>query len=156
MSTPYIGQLMLVPFNFAPKGFALCNGQLMSIQQNQALFSVLGTVYGGDGRTTFALPNLQGEVAIGQGQSYPIGSTSGSPAVSLNVQQIPAHNHSLTVSTATGGNLGAVLNNTVGVFTPPPSPIRVRRAPPWRQGLSARWALGSPTKIDAPTLCSTG
>jgi len=127
MSTPYIGQLMLVPFNFAPKGYALCNGQMMAIQQNQALFSLFGTVYGGDGIRTFGLPNLQGQAAIGFGQSfggqnYPIGTTGGSASVTLNTQEIPSHNHSLTVSSATGGNLPTVAGNTVGAFTGSPTP----------------------------------
>lgn len=95
---PYIGQVCLFGFNYAPKGWAQCNGQLLSIAQNSALFSLLGTTYGGDGRTTFALPDLRGRVAINQGQgpglsNYAIGQAAGTETVTLNTNQIPAHNH---------------------------------------------------------------
>lgn len=95
---PYIGQVCLFGFNFAPKGWAICNGQLLSIAQNTALYSLLGVTYGGDGSTTFALPDLRGRVAINQGQSpglsnYAMGQASGQETVTLNINQIPAHNH---------------------------------------------------------------
>ncbi|MBK8623032.1 MAG: phage tail protein [Saprospiraceae bacterium] len=95
---PYIGQVCLFGFNFAPRGWAQCNGQLMPIAQNSALFSLLGTTYGGDGRTTFALPDLRGRVALSQGQgpglsSYPIGFAAGVESVTLTTSQLPAHNH---------------------------------------------------------------
>ncbi|WP_316805674.1 phage tail protein [Pedobacter agri] len=94
----YLGDLRIVAINFAPKGWALCNGQLMSVQQNQALFTLLGTTYGGDGKTTFALPNLQGRVSLGFGQSlsgttYTLGQSNGSQTVSLVQNQLPQHNH---------------------------------------------------------------
>lgn len=94
----YLGDLRIVATNFAPKGWALCNGQLMSVQQNQALFSLLGITYGGDGKTTFALPNLQGRVSLGFGQSvsgttYTLGQSNGSQTVSLVQSQLPQHNH---------------------------------------------------------------
>jgi microcystin-dependent protein len=114
---------MLTPYGFTPKGYAQCNGQLLPINQNQALFSLLGTYYGGDGRTTFALPNLQGQVAIGFNGQYAIGASGGSPSVTLNTQQIPPHNHTLTVSSAANGTLPTLAGNTVGAFSPsPPSP----------------------------------
>jgi microcystin-dependent protein len=96
--TPFIGQLMPVPYNFAPQGWALCNGQLLSIAQNTALFSLLGTFYGGDGKTTFGLPNLQGNVAIGVGQGtglspYNPGDTGGSASITLQLTQLAAHQH---------------------------------------------------------------
>jgi microcystin-dependent protein len=96
--TPFIGQLMPVAFNFAPVGWALCNGQILSIQQNTALFSLIGTFYGGDGRTTFGLPNLQGNVAIGVGQGpglspYSPGDTGGNASITLQVTQLAAHQH---------------------------------------------------------------
>ena len=74
MSTPYLGQLALVSFNFAPRGWALCNGQILSIAQNTALFALLGTTYGGDGQTNFALPNLQGRVPVHQGSEFVMGA----------------------------------------------------------------------------------
>ena len=96
--TPYIGQIAVVAFNFAPQGWALCNGQLLSIAQNTALFSLLGTTYGGDGQTTFALPNLQSRIPLHQGQGaglspYTIGQTGGFEAVTLSDQEIPTHSH---------------------------------------------------------------
>ena len=97
-SQPFLGQVMPVPYNFAPSGWAFCNGQILSIAQNTALFSLLGTMYGGDGQTTFALPNLQGSVAIGAGQgsglsSYDPGDTGGDASVTLDLSQLAAHTH---------------------------------------------------------------
>jgi microcystin-dependent protein len=98
MSTPYVGEIRLFAFNFAPVGWALCDGQLVPIAQNTALFSLLGTYYGGDGKTTFALPNLQGRVPLHQGvgvgsTSYSVGQLGGSPEIALTKNQMPAHNH---------------------------------------------------------------
>ncbi len=98
MSEPFVGEIRTVGFNFAPQGWALCNGQLLPINQNQALFSLLGTQYGGDGVQTFALPDLRGRVAIHQGQgpgleSYTIGEVTGTEDVTLLTTQIPAHQH---------------------------------------------------------------
>jgi microcystin-dependent protein len=102
---PFIGEIRLVPFNFAPRGWALCAGQMLSISQNTALFSLLGTTYGGDGRTTFALPDLRGRVAVGTGQpavgsDYPLGATGGQEAVELMTPQLPAHSHPVNASSA--------------------------------------------------------
>ena len=101
---PFIGQIIMFGGNFAPRGWALCDGQLLAISQNQALFSLLGTTYGGDGRTTFALPELRGRVAMHAGAgpglaSRPLGQKSGTETVTLNTTQIPSHNHGNT----TGG-----------------------------------------------------
>lgn len=98
MSEPFVGEIRVFPFNFAPRGWALCNGQLLPISQNTALFSLLGTFYGGDGRTTFALPNLQGTTAIGTGQGpglspVVIGESGGASTVTLLESQLPAHRH---------------------------------------------------------------
>ena len=97
---PFLGQLLLVPYNFAPLGWAFCNGQLLSIAQNTALFSLLGTTYGGDGKSTFALPDLRGRVPLSAGQGpglslYDLGQAGGVEAVTLNLSQIPAHSHSV-------------------------------------------------------------
>lgn len=102
---PYVGQISWVAYNFAPKGWAACDGQLLSISQNTALFSLLGTQYGGDGRTTFALPDMRGRLLVnaGQGQglaNYQIGQTGGEEAHSLTASEMPAHSHSLMASTA--------------------------------------------------------
>ena len=95
---PFIGQLMLFAGNFAPRGWALCDGQLLSIAQNTALFSILGTTYGGDGRVTFALPDLRGRVPVHAGQGpglsfYTLGQQAGTETVTLNLTQIPTHGH---------------------------------------------------------------
>jgi microcystin-dependent protein len=95
---PFLGEIRLVPFTFAPRGWAICAGQLLPINQNQALFSLLGTNYGGDGRTTFALPDLRGRVPLGAGQSptgssYELGSSGGQETVKLTTSQLPAHSH---------------------------------------------------------------
>jgi microcystin-dependent protein len=105
MSDQFIGEIRLVPYNFAPQGWAFCQGQLLPIAQNAALFSLLGTYYGGDGRTTFALPNLQGSVALGMGQGaglspYVIGQTSGTATVNLNTAQLPSHTHGIPAASA--------------------------------------------------------
>lgn len=104
---PFIGQIQLFGFNFPPRGWAKCEGQLLSIQQNTALFSLLGTMYGGDGQTTFGLPDLRGRVAIGMGQgpglsNYTQGQLAGVEHVTLNINQMPAHNHFINVSNVDG------------------------------------------------------
>lgn len=100
---PFLGQISIMAFSFPPKGWALCNGQLLPINQNQALFSLLGTQYGGDGRVTFALPDLRGRAAMHWGNSASAGSTvigqsGGAEAVALTAAQIPQHQHGLNAS----------------------------------------------------------
>jgi len=102
MAEPFLGEISPVAFNFAPQGWAFCNGQLLPINQNQALFSLLGTTYGGDGVNTFALPDLRGRVIVSSSPNYPLGSTGGVEAVTLNVNQIPSHSHAPVCSTGTG------------------------------------------------------
>ncbi len=98
MSEPFIGQIVMFGGTFAPRGWAFCNGQLLSIAQNSALFAILGVTYGGNGQTTFALPNMQSRVPIHPGQGpglsyYDLGQVGGSETVTLNTQQMPAHVH---------------------------------------------------------------
>ena len=105
MSEPFIGEIRMVGFNFNPRGWALCNGQIISIQQNAALFSLLGTTYGGNGQSNFALPNLQSRVPIHQGMgaglsNYVLGQLSGVEHVTLNTTQLPAHQHGLSSANA--------------------------------------------------------
>jgi len=105
MSQPYVGQIDMFGGNFAPKGFAMCNGQLMGISQNQALFSLIGTTYGGNGVQTFALPNLQSRLPVHMGtgpglSSYGLGQVGGTTNVTLLVTQIPQHNHMLNATPA--------------------------------------------------------
>jgi microcystin-dependent protein len=100
MATPFVAEIRVVGFNFAPTGWAQCNGQLMPISQNTALFSLLGTFYGGDGKSTFALPNLQGMAAVSQGQGpgldeYFLGQTSGAENVTLLQSEMPIHTHAV-------------------------------------------------------------
>lgn len=103
---PFLGMLALMGFNFEPRGWAFCNGQMLSIAQNTALFSLLGTIFGGNGQTTFALPDLRGRVAIGQGQgpglsNYTMGQSGGLEGVTLTPAQIPMHVHAATGLTVT-------------------------------------------------------
>ena len=113
MSDPFIAEIRLVGFNFAPRGWAFCHGQVLPIAQNTALFSLIGTYYGGDGDTTYALPNLQARVPIGVGQgpglsAYGVGQRSGTPTTKLTTSQIPAHKHQMN------GSAGAALDDTPG------------------------------------------
>jgi microcystin-dependent protein len=111
MSEPFLAELRLFSFSTPPKGWALCNGQLLPINQNQALFSLLGTTYGGDGQTNFALPNLKGRVPIHSGDGNSLGEASGASAVTLSQAQMPTHTHTLQVRNAApgvvNGNQGA-------------------------------------------------
>jgi microcystin-dependent protein len=105
MSQPFLGQITMVSFNFPPRGWALCNGQLLPINQNQALFALLGTTYGGNGTTNFALPNSQSRIPMHFGQgpglsAYVLGQAGGTTAVTLNTTTIPSHGHLLNVATA--------------------------------------------------------
>jgi microcystin-dependent protein len=112
MSEPYIGEIRCFGFNFAPVGWAFCNGQLLSIAENQALFAILGTIYGGDGQTTFALPNLQGRIPMHWGSNPPgrsttqIGEVEGSTTVTLTANQIPQHAHDVRSGDVKAGAQG--------------------------------------------------
>jgi microcystin-dependent protein len=104
MVQPFLGQMLMFGGNFPPKGTAFCNGQVLAISQNTALFSLLGTFYGGNGTSTFALPNLQGSVPVHVGQGpglspYVLGQTGGTPTVTLITSQLPAHTHVFSAST---------------------------------------------------------
>ena len=121
MSEPFIGELRLFPYNFAPRGWAFCNGQILSIAQNTALFSLLGTTYGGNGQTTFALPDLRGRVPISSGQgpglaNYVLGQQAGAETVTLTVNNMPSHNHAVQASTedATSSQPGGKIPAAVG------------------------------------------
>jgi len=123
MADPFVAEIRIFPFNFAPRGWAWCDGQLMSLSQNTALFSLLGTTYGGDGKSNFALPNLQGRAPMHPGQGpglslHDLGETGGSETVTLLESEIPAHSHAQVASTEDGvqGSLtsGTTLANSVG------------------------------------------
>jgi microcystin-dependent protein len=118
MAEPFLSEIRIMSFVFAPKGWALCNGQLLPINQNQGLFSLLGTTFGGDGRVNFALPNLQGNVPIHVGGGHTLGEKGGTQAVTLSIAQLPTHTHVWQATTATGTtNIPA--NNLVLAGTAP-------------------------------------
>lgn len=133
MAEPFLSEIRIMSFVFAPKGWALCNGQLMPINQNQALFSLLGTTFGGDGRVNFALPDLRGNVPIHVGQGFTLGEKGGEQAHTLSIAELPTHTHVLnaTSAAATGPsvanpapsatNLLATSPATDNVYNPPSS-----------------------------------
>lgn len=126
MSEPFLSEIKIVSFNFPPKGWALCNGQFLPINQNQALFALLGTTYGGNGQTTFALPNLRGRVPIKVGNGHTLGEAAGSTSVTVNIQQLPTHTHAAQAS-KTDGNVpvptNAVLARTVNLLYETPGSL---------------------------------
>lgn len=118
MSSPYVGEIRMFGGNFAPVGWAFCQGQLLSIAEYQTLFQLIGTTYGGDGQSTFALPNLASRIPVHTGENYVLGQTGGEETVTLTTQQIPAHAHPLSASTGTGAQsspAGNVLANSATV-----------------------------------------
>jgi microcystin-dependent protein len=102
MAEPFLSEIRVFSFNFAPKGWAMCNGQLLPINQNQPLFSLLGTTYGGDGRTNFALPDLRGRASIHVGSGHTLGETGGEAAHTLTQSEMPTHNHVLNANSGDG------------------------------------------------------
>ena len=117
MADPFMGEIRLVSFNFAPQGWAMCNGQFLPINQNQALFSLLGTTFGGNGQTTFALPDLRGRAPIHVGSGHTLGEKAGEQAHTVTVSELPTHTHSARANSGNattpipGGNLLASANN---------------------------------------------
>jgi microcystin-dependent protein len=103
MAQPYVGEIRMFAGNFAPVGWMFCEGQLLSISENQTLFNLIGTRYGGDGVTTFELPDLRGRLPLHQGSGYVLGEVGGVEEVALTVTQIPAHTHPMLASTSAGG-----------------------------------------------------
>lgn len=154
MAQPYLSQILMFGGNFAPKGYALCNGQLLSIQQNTALFSLLGTTYGGNGVNNFALPNLQSSLPVsfqqGNGLSnYVLGQVGGTPNVTLTQSTVPTHQHFMMASTSTSATTSSAISNTVLLGTPSVSGAELYAKPP---------ASGQPPLIPqalAPGVCST-
>ena len=110
MSEPFLSEIKIVSFNFPPKGWAFCNGQFLPINQNQALFALLGTTYGGNGQTTFALPNLQGRVPISFGNGYTLGEQAGTTAETISISTMPAHNHFVNASSSPGNQVAPASN----------------------------------------------
>src|SRR5262249_26488591 len=118
MSEPFLGELKIISWNFPPKGWAFCNGQTLPINQNQALFSILGTTYGGDGRQTFALPNLQGRVPFHVGNGIVLGEMGGETAHTLNISELAAHTHSLAGANVQADTASANGNTPSGSVVP--------------------------------------
>jgi microcystin-dependent protein len=126
MAEPFIGQIIMFGGNFQIRGYAFCNGQILSIAQNTALFSILGTTYGGNGQTTFALPDLRGRVPIQWGQGpglspYSLGQVSGSETTTLTQNNLPPHSHNLNASAGGKGNAATPTNNFLGIGNVPSS-----------------------------------
>jgi len=110
MSTPFLGEIKLISWNFAPQGWAFCNGQFLPINQNQALFSLFGTMYGGDGRTNFALPDLRGRTPIHMGAGFTQGEKGGETAHTVNISELPSHTHT-PVANSAAATVGVTTNN---------------------------------------------
>jgi len=113
MAEPFLAEIRIMSFNFAPQGWAMCNGQLLPINQNQALFSLLGTTFGGNGQTNFALPNLQGNTPIHVGQGHTLGERGGEQAHTLSISEIPTHVH-IAQASKNNGNTQDATNNVPG------------------------------------------
>lgn len=140
MSTPYLGEIRAFSFNYAPKGWAMCNGQLLPINQNQALFSLLGTTYGGNGTTTFALPDLRSRSAVdvGGSEGYVAGQEVGTETVTLTTAELPSHGHPAYASSA-----GASSTTPTGNL--------------WAAGSAAAWSAASPdTTMDPGAIAPAG
>jgi microcystin-dependent protein len=114
VSSPFLSELRIMSFNFAPKSWALCNGQLLPINQNQALFSLLGTTYGGDGRVNFGLPNLQGRVPIHMGSGFTLGQLGGEVSHTVNISEMAQHNHAMTATAQTATEQAAPNTSYLG------------------------------------------
>jgi microcystin-dependent protein len=110
MASPFLSEIRIFSFSFPPKGWALCNGQLLPINQNQALFSLLGTTYGGDGRVNFALPNLQGRVPFHMGGGHVLGERGGEQSHTLSLSELPSHTHTPAASSAAANNSSPISN----------------------------------------------
>ncbi len=124
MADPFVAEIRIFPFNFAPKGWAFCDGQILPLSQNTALFSLLGTTYGGNGKSNFALPNMQGNAPIHAGQGpglslYDLGQTGGSETVTLLESEIPTHNHSVRAYTGDAAD-SRIPNSNESLGTPSP------------------------------------
>ncbi|NEU07407.1 phage tail protein [Flavihumibacter sp. R14] len=118
MDLPYLAEIMIVSFNFPPRGWAMCNGQFLPINQNQALFSLLGTTYGGNGQTTFALPNLRGRAPIHMGNGHDLGEAAGQTAHTVTISELPAHNHEIQKPATGFVNAKAKIGTTANMTTP--------------------------------------
>ncbi len=117
MSEPFLAEIRIVGFNFAPRGWAFCDGQILPINQNQSLYSLLGTTYGGDGKTSFALPDLRGRTPIHEGDGHTLGQKGGAETVALTAAEIAAHTHTVKASSSPGDNTSPTNNVLAAVAT---------------------------------------
>lgn len=126
MAEPFLGEIRIISFSYAPQGWAFCNGQLLPINQNQALFALMGTTYGGNGQTNFALPNLQGRTPIHLGSGFFQGQISGEANHTLTISEIPTHTHQLNA--AAPMNSGSNVNNPTGNYLSNSAPAEIYRS----------------------------
>ena len=143
MAEPFLAEVRLFSFAFAPKGWAMANGQVLPIAQNQALFSLLGVTYGGNGTTSFALPNLQGRVPLHFGPSNPLGQQSGSASVTLTTAQMPMHMHPVMATTQPGSEIMATETVQFAQNASPDSPLSYGTLPLQNMAVSAVTSYGS-------------
>lgn len=133
MSTSFVGEVRLVGFNFAPSGWSTCQGQIVSIANNEALFTLIGTTYGGDGQSTFGLPNLAGRIPIHQGTNggitYVLGGLGGVESVTVNSNQLAAHTHTIMASSTSTGTVATPQNNVVSAAVNMFTPFNPQQAP---------------------------
>jgi len=148
MTQPFLGEIKMAGYNFAPRGWALCNGQLLSISQFTALFSLLGTYYGGNGTSNFQLPNLQGRAIMGQGSQNPIGELDGTETVTLLSNQYPTHAHTLAANN-NGVEAGLPAGNFLNKTTPGVTTGQIYAAPGALQPLNAA-AISATTAGSTP------
>ncbi|TPN25640.1 phage tail protein [Mesorhizobium sp. B2-3-3] len=138
MAEPFLSEVRIMSFDFPPKGWALCNGQLLPINQNQGLFSLLGTTFGGDGRVNFGLPNLQARAPMHRGGGHTLGERGGEQSHTLSISEMPTHVHTAMASTATAGNVSFPANNVLA------------------SALNAYGAPTSLTSLNPTTIANTG
>ena len=140
MAEPFLSEIRIFSFNFAPKGWAMCNGQFLPINQNQALFSLLGTTYGGNGQTTFALPNLQGRAPNHWQGGFSLGQQGGEIAHTLTQSEMPTHPHTLTSNLAVVGGTNATQGAPLSNF--------------WANNGKANWSTGNADSVHHPSAVS--
>lgn len=160
MAEPYIGEIKMFGGNFAPSGYALCDGETLSISQNDALFALIGTTFGGDGQLTFKLPDLQGRIPIHQSPTYPIGQVGGTETVTLTAQNLPSHTHTVIASSKPGTSVDPKGNIVAAVEQGAPFYYRVDNNPWAPDGQMGNQSIGpmggnQPHDNMMPYLCIT-
>ena len=152
MAQPYVGEIRMFAGNFAPAGWMFCEGQLLPIAENETLFQLIGTTYGGDGETTFALPDLRGRIPIHQGNGFILAETGGAEEIALTVNQIPAHSHPLLASTDQANTLNPGQNVIAAPLTATPFFASSPTLPLSPQAISLVGGSQPPTNVQ-PYLC---